>query len=152
MKTKTMLISALLTWGLLSGCDGSVKSGKRFVFPEGNIARGQKAFVDMGCYQCHKVDGVAELPAPTASSEKVVILGGPVTRLRTYGDLVTSIIHPSESLSENMPDRASHPAGRASPMKAVNDTMTVTQMLDIVTFLQPQYKELEPILDGYVGP
>jgi sulfur-oxidizing protein SoxX len=152
MKTIPRLVSALLMLGLLVGCDQSVKSGRRFVFPEGNSAWGHKAFVDMGCTQCHKVEGVTDLPAPTASPEKVVILGGRVARLRTYGDLVTSIIHPNQSLSGKLPERASYKDGRESPMKAVNDTMTVTQLLDIVTFLQPHYKELQPIYDGSYLP
>ncbi len=152
MKTKTLLISALLTLGLLAGCDMRVKSGRGFVFPEGDVARGRKAFVNLNCIECHKVDGVADLPAPTVSAEKVVVLGGGVTRLRTYGDLVTSIIHPKYALSEKLNNRSLYKEGKESPMKGVNDTMTVSQLLDVVTFLQPQYKGIEPVNGGYVVP
>jgi sulfur-oxidizing protein SoxX len=153
MKQDTMLLSALLTLGLLSGCDLSVKSGRGFVFPEGDIDRGREAFVDMKCVECHRVDGVVGLPTPTASLEKVVVLGGKVTRLKTYGELVTSIIHPKYALSDKLPNRSVYlDEGKPSPMRVVNDTMTVRQMLDIVTFLQPQYQGIEPVNEGYHIP
>jgi mono/diheme cytochrome c family protein len=147
MKTDTPLLSALLTLALLTGCDFGPKSGRGFVFPEGNIARGQKAFVEMKCYECHRVDGVADLPAPTVAPEKVVKLGGELARLRTYGDLVTAVIHPKHALTV----RLRGPEMKVSPMPVVNDTMTVAQMLDIVTFLHPRYRQLETPGDHYSG-
>ena len=141
MKICTLLLVAL-SFCLISGCNRSPKSGRGFVFPEGNSEKGRKAFVEMECYKCHRVSGEVELPAPVVSPEKVVILGGKVARLRTYGDLVTSIIHPSYELSENFVGPAR--VGRTdSPMKPVNDKMSVAQLLDIVTFLHPHFKELE---------
>ena len=93
----------------------------------------------------NNLDGVPELPAPTVSPERVVVLGGKVAKVRTYGDLVTAIIHPKYEMSEKFTARGSF---LESPMREVNGTMTVTQMLDIVTFLQPRYRELEPIYPG----
>lgn len=147
MKRYVLLSFALIAAGLVSGCGYGPKSGRGFVFPEGNIERGQKAFVDLKCYTCHRVDGVASLPAPEVAAEKVVMLGGEVARLRTYGDLVTSVIHPSYDVSVAIPGMAKEEK-KISPMKPVNDTMTVTQMLDIVTFLHPRYKELQPLYDS----
>ena len=138
------ICTLLLALGLITGCNRSPKSGEGFVFPEGNAENGKKAFVDMKCYKCHRIAGVTDLPAPTVSPGKVMILGGKMPGLRTYGDLVTSIIHPSYELSENFvrPERGMR---MDSPMKAVNEKMTVEQLLDIVTFLQPRFKELEPL-------
>lgn len=150
MKTDIMRLSGLVALGLLAGCDADLKSGRGFVFPEGDVARGEKAFIEMKCYVCHRVDGVPRLPPPTVSPEKVVILGGKVARLRTYGDLVTAVIHPAYALSEKLTDPSIQDA-KDTPMKSFNDTMTVTQMLDIVTFLQPRYKRLEPIYNDYHG-
>jgi len=147
MKTYPLVLSATLMLALLAGCDRGPKSGRGFVFPEGNIARGQKAFVELKCYQCHRVDGVTDLPAPTAKPENVVLLGGKVIRVRSYGELVTAVIHPNESLTVRIPKRE----GLDSPMPKVNDIMTVTQMLDIVTFLQPRYSELEPLYQSAYG-
>lgn len=144
MKTGVLFLSALLTAGLLAGCNRDRQMGKGFVFPGGDAVRGQKAFVDLECYHCHRVEGVPELPGPVAPTDQVVILGGKVAQVRSYGQLVTAVIHPRYELSEKLPNRAAY---TVSPMRPVNDRMTVTQMLDIVTFLQPRYKELEPIYD-----
>lgn len=145
MKKAVVLGSALLVVGLLVGCDRAKQMSRGFVFPEGDAIRGQKAYVALECYTCHRVDGVPELPAPTVSPERVVVLGGKVAKVRTYGDLVTAIIHPKYEMSEKFTARGSF---LESPMREVNGTMTVTQMLDIVTFLQPRYRELEPIYPG----
>ncbi len=146
MKTENLLGPALLALALLTGCDYGPKSGRGFVFPEGNIARGQKAFVDLKCYDCHRVVGVPDLPAPALPPEKVVPLGGEVLTLRTYGELVTAVIHPAKAVTAAAPGRTE----KDPPMLPVNDAMTVTQMLDIVTFLQPHYRKLQPLYD-YTG-
>lgn len=145
MKTAVVMGSALLMVGLLVGCDRAKQMSRGFVFPEGDAARGQKAYVALECYTCHRVDGMPELPAPTVSPERVVVLGGKVAKVRTYGDLVTAIIHPKYEISDKLATRGQF---LESPMREVNSTMTVTQMLDVVTFLQPRYHELEPIYPG----
>jgi len=145
MKTKTRGLAAVLTLALLAGCDAGPKSGRGFAFPEGNLERGRKAFVAMKCHECHRVDGVADLPAPTVAREKVVLLGGEVGAVRTYGELVTAVIHPSKAVT------AGGPATLGVIMPPVNDAMSVTQMLDIVTFLHPRYRKLEPLYDNYSG-
>lgn len=143
MKINTPWLFALLASCLITGCGFNAKSGRGFVFPAGNIEHGKKAFVDLNCYSCHRVDGVADLPAPLVPPDKVITLGGKVTRLRTYGELVTSVIHPSFTLSDQLPV-VSRQGETTSPMKLVNDRMTVGQLLDIVTFLHPRYKVIEP--------
>jgi hypothetical protein len=81
------------------------------------------------------------------AADKVVLLGGKVLHVRTYGELVTAVIHPNESLTVRPPGLE----GKDSPMPKVNDTMTVTQMLDLVTFLQPRYSQLEPLYQSAYG-
>ena len=142
MKTAVVFGFALLLVGLLVGCDRAKRMSRGFVFPVGVEARGRQAFVELECYNCHRVDGVPDLPGPAVPSERVVILGGKVAKVRNYGDLVTAIIHPKYELSDKLVNRAAYPE---SPMHVVNDRMTVAQMLDIVTFLQPHYHELEPV-------
>lgn len=139
--------AALVTLALLVGCDAGPKSGRGFVFPVGNLARGQKAFVDLKCHECHRVEGLAGLPAPTVPPEKVVLLGGEVPTLRTYGELVTAVIHPAQAKTAGASGRTEQDPG----MPPANDTMTVVQMLDIVTFLHPHYRQLEPLYDNYAG-
>jgi hypothetical protein len=144
MKTKLLVlfagVGALLA--ATTGCrDRTINT--RFEMPEGNLEKGKAAFVALECYTCHRVSGV-ELPAPTVEAARVVILGGEVNQLRTYGDLITAIIHPTRDLSDLM--RVPLPEGATkSPMKEVNHEMTVAQLIDLVTFLKPQYTRLEPL-------
>jgi sulfur-oxidizing protein SoxX len=66
-----------------------------------------------------------------------------VARLRTSGDLLTSIIHPTAVSAEKMPRPGSQRVTE-SPMPVVNDDTTVTQMIDLVTFLQPRFTQIPP--------
>lgn len=72
-----------------------------------------------------------------------VQLGGKVVRVRSYGELVTAIIHPAEGLAEGYPLEAVSQEGK-SIMTDVNNVMTVQQMIDLVVFLQPTYVEYMP--------
>ena len=137
---------ALAALGLfVGGCDSNLKSGRRLHLPQGSAEKGRAAFVALKCTECHSVVGV-DLPKPTAVPEKVVVLGGDVARLRTIGDLLTSIIHPEYALSDKMDPRMPVVAGK-SPMPVVNDVMTVAQLVDLVAFLQPRYTRLPPPTD-----
>lgn len=132
------------------GCRPAAKSGRGFQLPEGDATLGKQAFVDLKCYTCHRVDGVADLPAPTEPAGKVVVLGGEVSQVRTYGRLMTSIIHPSATISEKM----SNPTGKKfteSPMRSVNDQMTVSQLINLITFLQPRYRDLQPLTEPLIS-
>ena len=150
MKTGLGITLAALAL-LAGGCDSGIKSGRRLQLPQGSAENGRTAFVALKCVECHTVTGISGLPRPTAAPEKIVALGGEVARLRTIGDLLTAIIHPKLALSEKWETR---PAGKAvkSPMPVVNDVMTVTQMIDLVTFLQPQYSKLPPPDDWNYTP
>ncbi len=141
------LISATLGIAglLLAGCDFNLKSASRFRLPRGSAEKGQAAFVALNCIECHTVEGVA-LPPPGRKGELMVTLGGDVARLRTVGDLLTAIVHPNLAISDKVPRGSGVVAGK-SPMPEVNDTMTVRQMIDLVTFLQPRYKQLPPPID-----
>ena len=135
---------------LLLGCDSNRQSARRLHLPPGSAENGKVAFVALKCTECHTVAGV-ELPPPTAKPESVVALGGEVTRLRTVGDLLTSIIHPGYSISEKMKPSAG-PKPVKSPMPSVNDVMTVAQMIDLDAFLQPRYHAMPPAAEYYYLP
>jgi mono/diheme cytochrome c family protein len=124
----------------VAGCDAGPKSARGFRLPDGDAARGRAAFVALKCYACHQVQG-ADVPPPLATVQAPVPLGGEVTRLRTYGDLVTSIINPSHRISDRMKKEWMRADGK-SPMPVINETMTVAQMIDLVAFLQPLYREI----------
>jgi hypothetical protein len=145
MKIQTGFACAALSL-LLAGCGPGVKSTRRFHLPQGNAEKGRAAFIALNCTACHTVNGV-ELPRPTVAAESIVVLGGDVVRMRTYGDLLTSIIHPRFEISEKAKPTAT-PDGKTT-MPVVNDRMTVSEMVDLVTFLQPRYTELPPLQDWY---
>lgn len=129
---------------LIAGCDSGPKSARGFRLPDGNAGNGQAVFVKFQCHACHTVQGV-ELPAPGSKSPISVNLGGEVLRVRTYGDLVTSVINPSHVISEKYLEKLH---GQASPMPEYNDSLTVTQLIDLVAFLQPHYTllQVEPMV------
>lgn len=133
---------------LATGCDRGPKSMRGFVLPEGSAQRGEQVFVAMKCTACHRVDGLPSLPAPTAAADRVVVIGGEVARVKTYGQLLTAIVHPSFELSPKMPRELAEKA-TVSPMPSVNDKLTVMQLIDLVTFLQPHYRKLEPLYEPY---
>jgi len=84
-----------------------------------------------------------DLPRVALADPPFVELGGAVTRVKTYGDLVTSIINPSNKLAEGYPlDEVSNDG--VSKMYVYNDFMTVQELVDVVMFLQPQYEVVIP--------
>ena len=126
MKKYCLGFGLLLTGLFLVGCD-KPESGRRLRLPKGSPEAGQAAFIALKCTECHSVAGVA-LQKPTIAPNLVVELGGNVPRLRMVGDLVTSIIHPTQSVSFKMKRPA---VGRpVSSMPTINDVMTVAQMVE----------------------
>ena len=102
------------------------------------------AFAEMNCIRCHRVDGVSDLPEPQVEREILVVLGGKVTRVQTYGQLVTSIINPSHVISpENRPKYIDENGN--SLMPDMTKELTVRNVIDLVAFLQPRYEVELPI-------
>ena len=63
--------------------------------------------------------------------------------MKTYGELVTSIINPSHVLSPGYPKELIT-KNNQSAMPNFNDTMTVRQLIDLVAFLQSRYELVLP--------
>ena len=144
----SLLLAAGITLLSLAACRTypDQTSDLRFPVPSGDIARGQVAFQELGCVQCHSVRGVT-LPMPGATPPARVELGGELDHAKTYGDLVTSIINPEHVISERYLAQFPRPARSnvdSSPMY-LNPSMKVTQLIDIVTFLNSRYT----LLPGY---
>jgi len=122
----------------LTGCATDPKSEKGFTLPDGDATRGQTVFIDLSCHECHTVSGV-KLPELDEPAESIVRLGGEVGRIKTYGELVTSIINPSHKLATGY-KREDIAEGGESKMTNYNSVMTVDQLIDLVAFLQSHYK------------
>jgi hypothetical protein len=142
MRNATGLV--LLTT-LLAGC--GPKSPLGFSLPNGSSTRGQTAFVELRCTSCHEIEG---LGLEYGGGPAHVTLGGKTTRIRTEGELVTSIINPSHKLSPRYKEEQVAVNGQSIMSLAyLNDVMTVQQLIDLVAFLQSTYQIAPPPVPAY---
>ncbi len=143
MKSRFVWILALAGLVAASGCDQAAKmSEKGFRLPDGDAQAGRATFLDMECQQCHTIRGM-DLPAIPGQEPPYVELGGKVTIVKTYGELVTAIINPSHRLARGYALAVVAQDGK-SKMPVYNEYMTVQQLIDLVMFLQPTYEVVPP--------
>lgn len=143
----TLIAAVLLAMG---GCGADRMSEKGFSLPVGDADRGRDAFLYMHCHECHSIAGV-DLPRLELADPPFVQLGGTVTKVKTYGDLVTAIINPSHKLAKGYPIDEVSIDGK-SKMPIYNGFMTVDELIDIVMFLQPHYEVVVPKYEYRVYP
>ncbi len=150
MKRITALTLLPVIMLALAGCDSERTMSERgFRLPDGDAVAGRDTFVYMHCNQCHTIRG-EELPT-IPGFEPFVELGGPVTYVKTYGELVTAIINPSHELAKGYPEDVVSVDGR-SKMYNYNGLMTVQELTDIVMYLQPFYDVVPPEFHYRVYP
>jgi hypothetical protein len=126
---------------LAAGCVPARKSSAGFHLPDGDAARGRAAFVELRCHACHEVVGAA-LPKPVADPAVPVALGGPTARIRTDGELVTSILDPSHRIAPG--PQPLLVSGSRSRMGDFGEAMTGQQLVDLVAYLQSEYVFVQP--------
>ena len=143
MELRSHLIGLVVLCALIcvSACDRDDRRLGAIYLPEGDAAKGEMYFVSLGCISCHSVIG-AELPDPVAAGPVRVLLGSRTGRSMSYGRLVTSIVNPSHRLSGRYRKDEISQQGE-SLMTAYNDALTVTQLTDLVAFLQAHYLKAE---------
>jgi mono/diheme cytochrome c family protein len=100
------------------------------MLPNGDPAAGRVAFQVLKCTTCHRVAGQADLPAPVSSNRGPSL--GPVTARKPAGEIASSIVAPSHTLS----DGRKRAEGRLSPMGDFSQAMTVRQLSDLVAYLR----------------
>jgi hypothetical protein len=122
----------------LTACSGGKEAPFGFSLPEGDAEAGKTTFVELACNACHSTPDVEQLEADP-SQDIAVFLGGDVSRVKTYADLVTSVINPSHRISKTNPPEMVMWEGN-SRMPVYNSLMTVEQLIDVVAYLQPHYK------------
>lgn len=134
----------LLAMPLAVGCQVDPQSSRGFTLPEGDPERGRDTFARLQCTACHTVEGV-DFETPENREDNMIGLGGETTYVRTYGELVTSIIHPSHRFAYGYSNEQIKADGE-SKMRRYNDEMTITELCDLVAFLQRHYtlKRYEP--------
>ncbi len=122
---------------ILAACETGPDSPRGFSLPKGDVSQGEAVFKNKGCLACHSVKGIENtLPMEL---EKPVALGGKVARIKTYAELVTSVINPSHKIARNYSKEVAAQPGQ-SPMPNFNDTMTVAELVNLVTFLETKYE------------
>jgi mono/diheme cytochrome c family protein len=121
-----------------------------FRLPDGDPIEGREAFLYMQCHQCHTVAGEVFPELPLADPPYVE-LGGAVSRVKTYGQLVTAIINPSHKLARGYPAELVSEDGESN-MYVYNAHMTVQELIDLVMFLQPHYDVVAPKFNYRVYP
>lgn len=134
----------LLSLAALTACESEAPV-KGFVMPEGDAERGRQVFIDFNCYRCHSIPDVA-LPERDFDPPFIVELGGEVLRVKDYGALLTAIVYPDHGISPQYKNQLMQ-AGKdpdMTPMPYFGDTMTVTELTDLVEFLHGQYTRLMP--------
>lgn len=138
-----LLISILFIGGLLiSGCN---EQARGFALPTGDIEAGKEAYKRLACHTCHSISAIEW----TGEIDSIKInLGGEVVDQKSYGELVTSVINPSHKISKNYKPEAVNEEG-LSKMKNYNEVMTVQELVDLVTFLQSEYKISTPSIYYY---
>ncbi|MDH3432107.1 MAG: c-type cytochrome [Gammaproteobacteria bacterium] len=150
MKRFSILTLLLTLFLSLGACDEERTMSERgFRLPDGNATAGRETFLYMHCNQCHTIEG-EELP-PIPGFDPFVELGGTVTRVKTYGELVTAIINPSHKLANGYAKEVVSEDGK-SKMYVYNGFMTVQELIDIVMFLQPHYEVVPPEFQYRVYP
>ena len=151
MTRMTAVLATFATIFVLLGCEADRMSERGFSLPEGNAMMGREAFVYMHCHECHTVVN-EEFPAVAMADPPFVELGGQVTRVKTYGELVTAIINPSHKLAPGYPLDTVTNDGETSRMPIYNGYMTVQELIDIVAFLQPHYDVYVPAYEYRIYP
>jgi Cu/Ag efflux protein CusF len=102
--------------------------GWQFTMPKGDAAKGREAFEKFACYVCHEVRG-EQFPAAAPGG----VLGpelsqmGPLHPLEFFAE---SVINPSAHASK----KYRSPDGK-STMPAVNDRMTVQELIDLSSYI-----------------
>lgn len=134
--TRTTLLATAICL-LASGCD--IES-RKFALPEGDVQRGEVAYLALQCNACHSRENI-----PSMGVEGLDIrLGGNVTKIDSYATLVTSIINPSHRIKREHKREGAELPDSSSAMQSYNETMTVQQLVDLVTMLQLEYQVIAP--------
>lgn len=123
----------------ISSCDQGANSPNGFSLPKGNSEQGELVLHKYHCLSCHLVADVEPLPGFLDNPDFSVRLGGESIKVKTYADLLTSVINPSHKFARGYPLQAIQKEG-VSKMQIYNDVMTVTELVNLVTFLQGKYK------------
>jgi mono/diheme cytochrome c family protein len=135
---KLILLASVI--GFLSGCNVSEEWRNQIHLPSGDATNGEALFASVGCAGCHAV-GDDEFEGGAEAGSVRVRLGSKTGRRMSYGQLVTSIVNPSHRLAPQYFSENITKDGE-SLMVNYNDALTVTQLTDVVAYLQTHYEDV----------
>jgi sulfur-oxidizing protein SoxX len=133
-----ILAVVIIVLATLPACSGGKQSPLGFSLPEGDANAGKEVFVNLQCNACHSTPDVEQLE-DAFPGDITVSLGGNITYIKTYANLVTSVINPSHRISKTNPPQIVA-VDDVSRMPNYNSLMTVEELIDVVAYLQPHYK------------
>jgi len=135
---KSILMFILFSGGIfITSCN---QQARGFALPDGDIEEGKATYTRLACNECHRITGIEW---KGGRDNLNIYLGGDVSRKKSYGELVTSVINPSHKIAWRYKQETSTVEG-ISNMKNYNEIMTVQELVDIVAFLQSEYKVVTP--------
>jgi mono/diheme cytochrome c family protein len=105
--------------------------GWQLSWPPGSAARGRAAFERFECFACHEVRGEA-FPAATnqAAAGPELSAMGP---LHDAPYFLEALVNPSATIERGLDYEA---ADGSSKMPSYNDSMTVQELIDLVSYLR----------------
>lgn len=152
MYSRFFVVGIVISVFSLSSCNSGPDSPSGFSLPKGDALKGMQVLLKHQCLSCHILANVED-NGIQRELEKPIKLGGDTAKVMTYADLVTSIINPSHKISRGHLAVVVDESGN-SIMRNYNDVMTVTELIDLVSYLQPQYTikhyEYSPYRNYYV--
>ncbi|ALS97093.1 c-type cytochrome [Lacimicrobium alkaliphilum] len=135
---RNLHLIAVTTALLLTACTQGPESPRGFSLPEGDPQAGEAVFIAYQCLACHTMQGFEDTDTEQQLAKRVP-LGGDVKTIKTYAELVTSVINPSHKIAPGFKRKGYTDEQGQSKMRNYNDVMTVTEMTNLVAFLQPKY-------------
>lgn len=132
---KILFIYLLMVF--VAGCQPAVESSSGFSLPVGDKVEGKALYDRLQCAGCHLIASNGE--ALDVGSSTLIPIGGETTRVRTYAELVTSIINPSHEMSEHFDVSKARYIGESN-MRNFNDLMTVSELIHLVAYLESKYQ------------
>lgn len=132
----TLFLTSLFCVASLSWADNA----NQLTLAQGSYIEGKNAFIRLQCNACHTVKGL-NLPAAEEMFEVTVELGSS-TEHKTSAELLTAIANPSHSLAKGLPISSITDNGNTK-MPNFNDIMTVSELIDITTFLKSHYRTVK---------
>jgi hypothetical protein len=133
-----LFTAAMVSTLLFSGCGGDPKSARGFSLPEGDADKGKTVFVKLQCNGCHTVGDIEKISIE-GGLQKSVQLGGKVTKIKTHGELVTSVINPDHRIAAGYPIATTKQGGK-SKMPGLNSQMSVQELIDLIAFMESSYE------------